>query len=504
MDLNLDKDLHEIVKSAFSVEQNAYRKKIDEQWRILRGDLKHFVLAELQRLYPKTYKSFSVGDINLARKITDKRSKAYKESPLRVLSSPVEAESYADLNTEVGSLWQWRTFDQYKNYFKYAALWFSFYEEDGKQKPMLRALRPSQFSRVVDEKGKTAAFVVYFGSSFESSNLVRGDGQRSLLQDEPEDKGYERIGIWTASQHAVVTVKRSNADFTREAISGNELGVNDLGAIPAVFDQEGDAQDRPAYNSLPDQTVLLNVIYSIILSGMSVQAFGQLVIKYPQSQTMPDVQQNGIFTFLKLPQVGEGEPETTADYISPSPQIEASLNVFQTYASAVLSEHGVNGGEFTGDTKSFTSGLDRLLSQMDTTEIVEDNQQSYAEKEKELFEIIKAFGSKSGEVSFTSELTNVVYKKPKPMQSEKELLEIIKMKLDNGLIEKWEALVTLDPNMSEDDAKAKIEAIKGVKEDAVEKNMQGLSNADNEDEDQLSLRPVRRIGRDLEGKSGDN
>lgn len=459
-DLSNNAHVQRIIESLLHPSQDEYRKEIDKQWRVLRGDLRDSVSKEIQKLYPKTHKNFIISEMNFAAKITDKRAKAYKQSPIRSLEREQESELYKQQLQDMQALWHWRLFDSYKNYFKYSCLWFSYYTVDDVQYPILRALRPSQFTRIVNDYGQTELFAVYFGSDIEAEAHVRGDNIALLQQDEPEDDSHFYIGLWTPTQHKVIKIEQSDKSlrFHDIPLMGNEDGVNDLGLIPAVFCQEGDERERPAFNPLKDQTITLNSLYSIIISGVSVQTFGQLVLKHPQDQEVPDISQQGIFVYLPLPQAGEGEPETNAEYITPSPNIDDSLAVFREYATAVLKEHGIS-GEMSGDNHKFTSGLDRLLSQMDTTEIIEENQELYALAEKQLFSIIKAFNEITGRPRFLSESLNVIYKKPKPLQSEKELLELIEKKLDLGLIEKYEALLILDPNMSPEAAKAKLQNI---------------------------------------------
>ena len=280
------------------------------------------------------------------------------------------------------------------------------------------------------------------------------------------------VAMWTDTQHVMVNLERTKQGvrFIRQEIDGNEERVNELGVIPAMFDQDGSEMERPALNPLSEQTITLNYIMSIIITGMAAQSFGQLVVSHPDHQTIPDTLQQGLFTFIKLPQVGEGAAPTTADYISPSPDLGSMMETYKLYALSILDEHGVKGGDaIKGGAQEFSSGIDRLLSQMDTTEVIEMNQQSYAEKEQELFELFKAFYGLTGKASFTTEEINVQYKKPRPMQSDMELLDIIQKKLDAGLIEEWEKFIILDPNMSPEQARKKLEDINAEKEAKVGK-----------------------------------
>jgi len=52
-----------------------------------------------------------------------------------------------------------------------------------------------------------------------------------------------------------------------------------------------------------------------------------------------------------------------------------------------------------------------------------------------------------------------VFKKPKVLISDAEILSNIEKRLSLGLIEKWEALRILDPNLSEEAAREKADGI---------------------------------------------
>lgn len=468
----LDKNcINQILQDAFSPDEEKYRRAIDAQWRVLRGDLAHFVKGSLQATYPKTFEAFTVSDINLAKKVTHKRAQAYKRSPIRLLDDETQTNSYQELMSDINSQAVLRTFDAYYNFFKYAAIWFNYYtDEEGKQKIILRALRPNQFRRAVNERGETTLFLVFFGETESSAVRIHGDGRKSTFQDEPEDNKSITVGIWTKDQHVLANVKRvgKSCQFDYVPIEENPNGVNPLGMIPAIFCQEGDEHDRPSLNNLANQTVAMNTMLSTIITGMNAQAFGQLVIKYPESQKIPDVLQQGMLTFLKLPQAGEGEAATEADYISPTPDLANALNVFYSYVSAVLDEHQITVTAIKGDAQKFTSGLDRLLAQADTNEVVEGNQELYSLVEKSLYLLVKKFHELKSQFLFKSEGLMIKYYKPNPMMSEKEILDNAKIKLEMGIVEPYEILQALDPNIEDNDAIERIEEIKAKSKNVIE------------------------------------
>jgi hypothetical protein len=483
----LDKDyLQSLLQEAFSPETEEYRRNIDAQWKVLRGNLMNFVEGELQRIYPKTHGCFTKTDINLAKKITHKRAQAYKKTPIRLLGNDNETKFYQDLMTDVDAQRVFRTHDTYYNYFKYSCIWLNYFMENGDQKLIMRALRPNQFMRVVDSKGRTQVFLVFMGETDSSAVKTEGDGRSDRFQGPSEDRKCRNVAIWSEKNHVFVKVETGkDCNFEYIPMEGNELSLNTFGAIPAIFSQEGDQQDRPALNNLASQTVTANVMLSTILSGMSAQSFGQLVVKYPEGQTMPDVISQGMFTFLKLPQAGEGQPETTADYISPKPDLSSSLEVFRGYIAAMLDEHQINAGVVAGNVEKFTSGLDRLLSQADTNEVIESNQEEFAKCEKSLFELIKTFYELKSSYKITSKQLMIKYIKPTPSMGEKEILDNAKLKMDLGIIERYEILQALDPNLEDEQAEERIDEIdenkaekaKGFSDAISNKNSSMISNA---------------------------
>lgn len=463
MDLLNDEHVHQILNDVYSPEKDEYRLKIDKQWRILRGDLEYFVEEHLKETFPKTYKLFTVSDNNLARKVTDKLSVAYKDQPSRTLSSENETDFYNSELDSIGAKWAWREFDMYFNYFKYACMWFSHYEDElGEERVILRPLRPNQFSRVVNNRGETEVFIVHLGNPYGTAHTIRGDGSLNVIQDEPEDNRTRDLLIWTKEQSIKLRISttREGRSFERIPVLGNEESTNPLGRIPAIFSQDGNPHELPAFNNISEQTITNCFILSVIITAMGAQSFGQLVITHPESQTIPDVVQQGLFTFIKLPQASADEPATDAKYISPSPDLTGMMEVYKLHTMRVLDEHGVKGGEsLNASGQEFSSGLDRLLSKMDTTEVVEMNQEIYSDKERELYELFKRFYELTGKFRFSSESISVEYQKPAPFMSEDEMLKNIQTKLDLGIIQKWEAITELNPNMKPEMAKEKIERI---------------------------------------------
>jgi hypothetical protein len=99
---------------------------------------------------------------------------------------------------------------------------------------------------------------------------------------------------------------------------------------------------------------------------------------------------------------------------------------------------------------------------------VEMNQELYIKAEREILEILKAYSDllSLGYFKEDDEL-NVIFPKPKLMVSDSETLANIEKRLSLGLMQKYEALMMIDPNMSEDQAKEKLAEIEAERRNSM-------------------------------------
>lgn len=464
------------------------REKEIKAFEVYSGLLGEHVENRVKHVYPKTFHSFTIANLNLTKKIVDKLSKAYKSSPIRELATENETNEYTALLKEADASHAWQTFDIYYNLHRYACMWFNFVdgEEGEPNRILLRPLSPFQFSRVVNQYGDTDVFIVNFPSNdyYETTDT---DGRKAVIQDSDQDSTCKRYALWSKEQHVVVRYyeaddKNGACRIVYEDINGNPDNINELGVIPAVFAQQGDNCALPIINPLSEQNIEFCHQYSVMLTGNSLQTFGHLVLKHPSDQKMPDEIYNSLFTYSRLPQI-EGDIPTDLDYLNPSPNIQSNLEVLNNYAHQIITEHLGDGSQNVKGSDNFTSGLDRMIAMSDITNIIESNQQVYAKAENDLYKIIKAYYDAMNDTRFSSDGLTIKYSKAKPIQSESEILDNIKKKIELGLIERHEALMMLDPNMSSESAQEKIEKVKQEKQEYMNDFMSqgGFNSADQEE-----------------------
>ena len=169
----------------------------------------------------------------------------------------------------------------------------------------------------------------------------------------------------------------------------------------------------------------------------------------------------GITSAIELPQPKPGEGAATDfSYESPGADLGNMKDVTNDLLKKILFEHLGSGVQTIGTDSSFSSGIERMIANVDVMDKVEKNQSQYSKIEKRIFDILKRWELLLSRNSFKeeSELT-VVFKKPKVLISDSEILANIKMRMDMGLMTKVQALMVIDPNMSEEEARDLLEEI---------------------------------------------
>jgi len=191
-----------------------------------------------------------------------------------------------------------------------------------------------------------------------------------------------------------------------------------------------------------------------------------MTFSYPESMHGKfESRTHGQTQAVNLPQSEkDGAPPTTFDYKTSGAQLGPMMDADMTYLKQVLKEHGIENTDMSLDGSSPESGIAKAIGSASVMKAIERNQQYYTKTEKKMFEIIKAWDKLLGTRLFSEEdELQIVFPKPKVMVSDRETLENIQKMLDLGLIEEWEKFIKMDPNLSEEEAKEKLERIEASK-----------------------------------------
>lgn len=428
-------DIQKILGEINSDSEVLRRKQELFNKEIYDGGLKKAVKARMMELFPKTGHLYTIFNYNLHKKITNKKSKAYKRPPSRKLSKDTETDAYKKILTDFNFDDAMKLMDLYKNRHQYCGLGIIRNRKmlgGGKKKDIYSfwALAPYEFCVHRDPNDEIYAWSLPAG----------------------RDKEFSYWTIWSAGTHIKVKTK-DYKDFEIVPNLGNPNNVNPYGVIPFIYVPIDASGFYPETAPLPEQTVELNTSISIYLTAANMQ-IGQRVIEHPKKQIIEDIS-HGLMTAISLPQEdGSDKKPTKISYLTPTSDLAGQKEAIQTALTMIFDENDVNGNSALKNGESFTSGFDRLLANADVQEVIEDNQDLYSRCENEAYKIILAMNKRDQTYLFTSEMLKLTYLKPKILSSDTEKLNNLEKKKNIGLWEEWELLQEKDPNLTDEEAKA--------------------------------------------------
>jgi len=484
MDIRLSQVAQSLIDEIDSQQFVNRRTEEYKSYKIAEGGQLSYVESELKRLFPKSHDKMRVSNVSLSAKVLGKVAKAYKESPSSTFGGQTDKLNTLLDNSDLDDAM--REFDRDFNRQKYGLFWVNKINEE----ISFHSLKGFEsFVKVNKGTGKLEAVVLNYPDTNITTNDFSGSDQvEQALSESQDDSSAESkvFAMWTDDFHAVwrVTEKTDveNIVVSREIenipIDGNEAMSNDLGRIPFVYRSKTSSVDLPFLNAISEQSITYNVLGSDLLTAMALQGYGTLVVSIQEDQAM-DTIHTGMTTAMTIPIVQGAEAQADAKYINANPDLSGMMATINNYASEVVSEHlGVS--QSVGSEK-FTSGLERLIANASVSDQVSSNQMTYSKMEKEIIDIIIAYG----ELSESQDDYTVTFPKAKVMISDAETLANIKTRMDLGLMTKAEALVVIDPNLSEKEAEARIEKIDKEKAAVINSFTSEPTIADNEGKDKL-------------------
>jgi hypothetical protein len=468
----------EEIESPANVERKRHEfraKQVEE------GGLEVYVQNELKKIFPKTWESYHVAHYSVLKRIVDALSKAYKVPPLRQLATPQESAAYGTLVKEAMLDEEMKKLDRTYNRHNYALIGATVQNNAY----TFLTYSPFEFDVIFNDLNELECVIISVPPKSAITKTGRYFFDTKLAQSGSDNEGQNSrfYALWTKENHVLIKYTKkdqSRGNIFYQPIDNNPNYINPFGVIPFAYVPIAHDGNYPHTLPTADQTIVFNALLSIYLTSGSMQ-IGQLVLKYPQDQQM-DMVVSGLMTAIKLPQSkNPDDPSTEASYISPAPNMEGHKDSIMTYLTMILDERGIASTSVESGNNTFTSALDRLLASESVREIVEENQMMYSKVESYLFEIIKAIElNYFGRTPFDSDSITVKYEKPKMMRSEIDTLGVIEKANQLGVIEEHEKLMIYNPNLSEDEAKEKLERINESKRNAVNAYFTGRSELSSE------------------------
>ena len=466
-----------------------------DAYQVYSGNQKIYIERALARTRPNSFESYTISNISVSKMITDKRAQAYNEGAIRsVDGGESKTEKLKQIYNEAEAEEELCFHDVVMNLNRYNLIWVNYREKD--QKYQLMTLHPYEFILVRDQD---TGEVLIVGLNYPDTEITQnargdnsgvertvsgGDGISDLIAESQADSGGEtnQWAFWSKDQHVVVRQTKvrvviNGNDALRPSIEyvdvpGNPNNVNPLGVVPFVYTSFDRSIDYPTVNPLTEQSITFNVQQSETLTSKNIHGSGIQVIKYPEKmEGRFNKMSSGQTEVVKLPQSSkDGDSATEFDYKTSGAQLGPMMDSDMKYLKQIMKDHDIEGTNMELGESNAISGISKAISGASVQKLIERHQRIYAKTEQKIFEVIKAWDRLNRTKFFSPEdELQVVFPRPKVMLSDRETLENIKMMMEMGLIEEWEKFIKMDPNLSEQQAREKLERVNSEREKKAQK-----------------------------------
>lgn len=289
-----------------------------------------------------------------------------------------------------------------------------------------------------------------------------GDGIDQLIADRKEDKDSGQYVFWTDKYH--FTCDRSGAIISEEI-------DNPIQAMPFVNyseDQDGSFWAEGG-DDLIDGGILVNSMITNVNHIGITQGYGQLVV------TGPDLPLNikvGPNKAIRLKQE-EGDPTPTFEFKNSNPPLDQLRALIEMYVALLLTTNNLSTSGVQAQLNgglAFPSGVAMMLDKAESMEDVEDQRQIFIDNEPLVWQLYaKWYRLLDSRRELPESLSGLPlpddfdlrlhFGQPKPIESEMERLNALKLKKDLGLITMAEMIKEQFPTLSDVEAEEKLKQI---------------------------------------------
>lgn len=316
--------------------------------------------------------------------------------------------------------------------------------------------------------GHTQGETHHGGSDF----FKHGDRKQQIIADSPGDKGIEddkRTFIWWSDHFHFTTNSKGII------VDAPDKNINPIGMMPFI-DLHGD-QDGNYWAMGGEDVIEGSIGINKKITDRNfiefTQGWGQLVIA---AKDVPKLLKGGpdnAFVFDVQPD----DPTPTVFYATSNPNLEAWNNGIKMDLALLLSTNDLSPRNISANLDSagnFPSGISLIIEQSEVIADVQDVQKLYQDKEPIFWEILRRwhglFADKNLLVPnlqsipvYADSNVKVKFHTSKLPVSEKEKLEVLRLRKDLGLSNLTDLIKMDNPDLSPEEAEAKAKAIMAEK-----------------------------------------
>lgn len=424
-----------------------YLEHNQELFDIYEGNLMDKVDKILREsLNPSYYESIKhrLFPINVLKRVIDKLARAYHNDPIRSASSNEDILDFYQSTFLMNR--HMNTADEFAHMFKGYAL--EPFVDGGR--PHLRVIPFDRFF-VISEN---------IVNPLEPTIFVKIMGK----QQRHTKNGVKEVHIlfcYTDEEFLVVT---EEGDIVEE-LMGDTEGINPVGKIPFMYG------NRSMYEIMPTQdtdmlqnTKIFPVLFTDTAGTSMYQAFSIVYTVDIDSENMA-MSPNAIWSFVsdkksdKDPKIGS---------ITPQADTNKQLNLIKHFFSSWMETRGIKVGAIGDmDGRSNSSGIAKIIDEMDTFEQVKKSINAFKTEEFRFWKLMRLMHNtwvESGQIPNMPLLpedweVTTEFDEPRPMIDRKEEVDIVRVEEESGYISHITAMKKLYPDWSDDQIREELKQI---------------------------------------------
>ncbi len=501
MNLKDEGTLDYIVQIVESEENTQRILKNIKDYQIINGNQRYHIQEELKKRFPRTWERMNIIALKIGEKIIRKLSRVYSSGVKREVINqdtgevdPIMTEVvnyiYADINEEGQDFNDiLKRGNKHYTTHEYVEV---FVHEDNDGFIRIKAL-PQHLFTAISNNEKTVAEVIVFKEDLRDKTNAKEYIDYDLLPTELENMELiYRYTVWSKyEQFSFIRVKGDNKQKETEYRNivehseSNVSGINPYGVFPfAAIKKDTEGHFYPYGSEIPLMSLECNLILCDLVSIAINQGFGQAVIYY-DGDTPPKEINTGYTNVITIP---NSEGKSKFEFANANADLQGLLNIESSIIRLLLSTNDLTTDKVSGELQAtnFASAIDRLIADSETIEFVEDVRKKFINTEQKIFNIILEFLKYQLQTQSVPKTypkftladllkdlkLKVTFNSIKPMITEKEKIDTIKLAEESGLIMPYEKHLMWNESLTIEEAKQREMIIRESIEEAIEEEIE--------------------------------
>lgn len=522
----LDADFRAMVIAEIEGSENQARKaEALKRYEIYKDKTKKYVIEKLRLdgLREKTLMQMQnrASNISLCKKVVNKLARTYSGGVSRETNYDEATAVVSDLSKLLETDQKMKKADRYRELAKNACVVtlpdlneVESMEGAPKYNLKTRVMLPWQYD-VIEDEGDREQMRVLIMSDFNASAgyaaseanagihgkqlaPAAGDKRDQVIADTPSDQLHHadsgKTYIWWSDSYHFTT---DSAGMILNDLSpeGYENPIGKLVGVKVADEQDGRFWAEGG-DDLIDGAVLVNTIITDMLAIAFIQGWGQIVItgKNINGNIAGGPHNAVIFEYDK-----ENDPKPEFDIVNANPPIESWLKIIEQYVALLLTTNNLSPSTVSMklDVSNMASGIAMIVEMSEATNDIEDKQKEFSDAERQYWEIVKRWHNyyleRDALASDFAELgplptdleISVKFNDIKPVISEREKLEAIKLRQDLGINEAVDLILKDNADMTREQAEEKLMRIREEQANAITAAMAGMIEGEDTDDEEM-------------------